>query len=154
MKILLAIDDSEFSRAAVEAAILQIRPDQAQVLVLHVLDWNDFMPSPFPSGGQEPMYSPPQLESIIENATKKAHELAANAAEHLRLAGFEASASVRQGDPKTIILDCATEWRPDLIIVGSHGRWGLARFVMGSVSEAVARYAHCSVEIARLPSKA
>lgn len=50
-----------------------------------------------------------------------------------------------------VILDCATEWRADLIVVGSHGRKGVTRFVLGSVSEAVARHAHCSVEIARLP---
>ena len=66
--------------------------------------------------------------------------------------GFDASASVREGDPKTVILDCATEWGADLIVVGSHGRKGVARFVLGSVSEVVARYARCSVEIVRLPS--
>jgi nucleotide-binding universal stress UspA family protein len=37
--------------------------------------------------------------------------------------------------------------------LGSHGRKGVARFVLGSVSEAVARYARCSVEIVRLPTK-
>ena len=51
-----------------------------------------------------------------------------------------------------LILDCAAEWGADLIIVGSHGRKGIARFVLGSVSEAVARYARCSVEIVRLPT--
>jgi nucleotide-binding universal stress UspA family protein len=72
--------------------------------------------------------------------------------ERLRSAGFDASTSVREGDPKMVILDCATEWRTDLIVVGSHGRKGLTRFVLGSVSEAVARHAHCSVEIVRIPS--
>lgn len=49
-----------------------------------------------------------------------------------------------------VILDCATEWKANLIVVGSHGRKGVTRFVLGSVSEAIARYADCSVEIARL----
>ena len=151
MKILLAIDDSKFAEAAIRAAISQIRQDHTQVLVLHVVDWSSFMPSPFPRIGDEPMYSARQLESIIETETKRAHELVKNAGERLRLAGFEVSTSVREGDVKTIILDCATEWGADLIIVGSHGRKGIARFVLGSVSEAVARYAHCSVVIARLP---
>ena len=49
-----------------------------------------------------------------------------------------------------VILDCAAEWGADLIIVGSHGRKGIARFVLGSVSEAVARsLCPLSVVIAR-----
>ena len=153
MKILLATDDSKFAEAAIQAAISQVRQDHTQVLVLHVVDWSNFMPSPFPLVGEEPMYSARQLESIIEDETTKAHELVTSVAERLRSAGCETSTSVREGDPKAVILDCATEWGADLIIVGSHGRKGVARFVLGSVSEAVARYARCSVEIVRLPTK-
>ena len=98
------------------------------------------------------MYSARQLESILGTETTKAHELVTSAAERLRSAGFDASTSVREGDPKGVILDCATDWGADLIIVGSHGRKGVARFVLGSVSEAVARYAHCSVEIVCPPT--
>jgi nucleotide-binding universal stress UspA family protein len=152
MKLLLAIDDSKFAEPAIHAVISQVRQDDTQVLVLHVVDWSNFMPTPFPVVGEEPMFSARRLESIIESETKRAHELVKTAAERLRSAGFEASTSVREGDPKMVILDCATEWTPDLIVVGSHGRKGVTRFVLGSVSEAVARYAHCSVEIARLPT--
>lgn len=49
-----------------------------------------------------------QLESIIKNENTKAHKLITSAAERLCLAGFEASTSVREGDPKSVILDCAT----------------------------------------------
>jgi nucleotide-binding universal stress UspA family protein len=151
MRLLLAIDDSKFAEAAIHAVLSQVRQD-TQVLVLHAVDWSNFMPTPFPAVGEEPMFSPRRLESIIESETKRAHDLVKTAAERLRAAGFEASTSVREGDPKMVILDCATDWRADLIVVGSHGRKGVTRFVLGSVSEAVARYAHCSVEIARLPT--
>ncbi len=98
------------------------------------------------------MVSVRQLESTIESETQRAQDLVKNAAERLRSAGFDASTSVREGDPKMVILDCATEWRADLIVVGSHGRKGVTRFLLGSVSEAVARHAYCSVEIVRLPT--
>jgi nucleotide-binding universal stress UspA family protein len=151
MKILLAIDDSKFGEAATHAVLSQVRQDHTQVLVLHALDWTNFMPTPFPVVGVQPIFSEGQLESIIESETQTAQDLVKTAAERLRSAGFDATTSVREGDPKMVILDCATEWCADLIVVGSHGRKGVTRFVLGSVSEAVARYAHCSVEIARLP---
>ena len=47
------------------------------------------------------------------------------------------------------IIDSAAEWRADLIVVGSHGRSGIPRFLLGSVAEFVARHAKCSVEIVR-----
>jgi nucleotide-binding universal stress UspA family protein len=50
-----------------------------------------------------------------------------------------------------VILDTAAKWHADLIVIGSHGRKGLDRFLLGSVSEAVARHAPCSVQIVRVP---
>jgi nucleotide-binding universal stress UspA family protein len=48
-----------------------------------------------------------------------------------------------------VILDCATKWKADLIVVGSHGKNGIQRLLLGSVSEYVATHAKCSVEIVR-----
>ena len=72
MKILLAIDDSKFPEVAIQAAISQVRQDHTQVFVLHVVDWSSFMLSPFPTIGEEPIYSARRFESIIETATRKA----------------------------------------------------------------------------------
>jgi nucleotide-binding universal stress UspA family protein len=46
-------------------------------------------------------------------------------------------------------VDLAKEWKADLIVLGSHGRRGMDRILMGSVSENVAIHAHCSVEVVR-----
>ncbi len=74
------------------------------------------------------------------------------AAERLRDSGLNATPILKEGDPKSRIIDLATEWHADLIVLGSHGRKGLNRFLLGSVSQAVARQAPCSVQIVRIPS--
>jgi nucleotide-binding universal stress UspA family protein len=56
---------------------------------------------------------------------------------------------VREGDARSAILDEADSWGADLIVVGSHGRTGLKRLVLGSVAAAVVAHAHCSVEVVR-----
>ena len=62
---------------------------------------------------------------------------------------FYVSTELVEGHPKSKIIDIADNWRADMIVLGSHGRTGLSRFLMGSVSQAVVRHAHCSVEIIR-----
>jgi nucleotide-binding universal stress UspA family protein len=57
--------------------------------------------------------------------------------------------AIELGEPRAVILDAAKTWGSDLIVLGSHGRRGMDRFLMGSVSEAVAIHAHCSVEVVR-----
>jgi hypothetical protein len=52
-------------------------------------------------------------------------------------------------EPRAVILDEASKWNANLIVLGSHGRHGMDRLLMGSVSEAVAFHAHCSVEVVR-----
>ena len=55
------------------------------------------------------------------------------------------------GTPKWRIIDEAKNWNADLVVLGSQGRRGLTRVLLGSVSEAVAMNAPCSVEVIRLP---
>jgi nucleotide-binding universal stress UspA family protein len=88
--------------------------------------------------------------SHVEAGQHAAEALVGKAAERLRAAGFRATTVIRDGDPRHGILDYAGEWQPDWIVMGSHGRRGVDRFFMGSVSEAVARHARCSVQIVRV----
>jgi nucleotide-binding universal stress UspA family protein len=81
---------------------------------------------------------------------KKRTDLAAS---RLHSAGFKAEPRVVESDVRNGILDTAAEWKPDLIVLGSHGRRGIAKFLLGSVAEAVARHARCSVLIVRAPDK-
>ena len=56
-----------------------------------------------------------------------------------------------EGDPATEIVRCATEARADVIVIGTHGRTGVDRLMMGSVAERVMREAPCSVLVVKLP---
>jgi nucleotide-binding universal stress UspA family protein len=67
----------------------------------------------------------------------------------LASAGLKATLAVLTGNPKEVILDEAKKWNADLIVVGSHGKRGFKRLLLGSVSESIAMNAHCSVVVAR-----
>ena len=64
-------------------------------------------------------------------------------------AGIKSDVAVLEGSPKKRIVEEAKEWDANLVVVGSHGRRGLTRYLLGSVSEAVAMHAPCSVEVIR-----
>jgi nucleotide-binding universal stress UspA family protein len=146
VKILLAIDDSKFSEAAVEAVIRQATPQETEVRVLHVIE-----PIPIYPDGQAWGYGP-EASQVLDDQRKEAEELVARAGQTLREKNFKVMTAIEEGNPKVVIIDSAAEWHADLIVVGSHGRKGLDRFFIGSVSEAVARHAICSVQIVRLQS--
>jgi nucleotide-binding universal stress UspA family protein len=154
MKILLAVDDSRFVARLIDTGLRQIRQQGVQVQVLHVVNWSNFMPNPFPAGEIDPMLSGDQIQSLLTSERMRADTLLNQAADRLRSLGFEVATAVREGDPKREILDCAKEWGADLILVGSHGHNGVSRFLLGSVSDAVARHADCSVEIVRIRDEA
>jgi nucleotide-binding universal stress UspA family protein len=54
---------------------------------------------------------------------------------------------------KSVVLDLIDEMKPDLAVLGSRGRGGLQRLLLGSTAGTVARYAHCSVLVAGVPSE-
>ena len=142
MKVLMAIDDSQFSEQVLQALIMQFRPEQTEVRVLHVLQ-----PIAPPPPQMSPGYAPE-----LDDQKKPAHALVERMAEKLRNSGFKASGEVAIGDTREQIIEDASDWHADLIMVGSHGHRGLRRFLLGSVAESVARHADCSVEIVRRSS--
>ena len=146
MKILLAVDGSEFSRAATQALVSQMRWEGAEVLVLRLIEPRAFFTPP----QMAPAYAP-EKEGIIKEDFLSAQESVDQASQALRAAGFTVNTRVVEAEARNGILDIAAEWRADLVVLGSHGRKGLRRFLLGSVAEFVARHAHCSVWIVRLP---
>jgi nucleotide-binding universal stress UspA family protein len=117
------------------------------VRVLHVDEWPKGLPISMQfAGGATAAHD---LCELHENLRRKNGELVAGVARRLEGTGFRARTEVRNGDASHEILDAAAEWQPDLIVMGSHGRSGLNRLVLGSVSDHVMRHADCSVEVIR-----
>jgi nucleotide-binding universal stress UspA family protein len=96
--------------------------------------------------------SPEMMPWYVEaaDASRKQHdELAREMAASLETAGLAAEADRRDGDAATEILAAANASKADLIVMGTHGRTGLKRLVLGSVARNVLQHAACSVLIVR-----
>ena len=133
MQILLAVDASAASRSALDEVATRPWPTGSRVEVLTVVD----------------KLEPWALGELAEQVHAHAQQLVEGAAERLRLRGLAVDGRVAEGDPKTKILDHATTLGADLIVLGAHGTSAIERFLLGSVSKIVLRYAPCSVAIVR-----
>jgi nucleotide-binding universal stress UspA family protein len=146
MKILLAIDDSPYSTEAVGVVGARPWPTGTTVRVLSVVErvtppaaelWYD-------AGGS--------LDRVQQEITGRAEQLTRRVAESLRAVGLMTEPVVREGDPRSVIVDEAKDWLADLIVVGSHGYTGVTRWLLGSVAQSVVSHAPCSVEVVRSKS--
>jgi nucleotide-binding universal stress UspA family protein len=143
--ILLAMDDSTYSSAALERILRQFNARESRVKVVHVV------PAPMPIGVPQMAhgYAPEVSAQIGAGAALVEH-----ARIKLQAAGFRVETSVLEGDVAEQIVHAGTQFGADVIIVGSHGRTGIRKFLLGSVAQAVSRNASCTVEIVRLPKAA
>lgn len=148
MKLLLAIDSSEYSDAAVNAIASRPWPPGTRARVLSAVD--TFVPAT-PALWYDAAGS---FESVRDDISNLKHALVTRAAESLRASGLEVETAVRAGDPRSVIVDEAKDWDADLIVVGSRGFTGLKRFFLGSVAQSVVSHAPCSVEVVRVKEEA
>ena len=144
MKILLAIDGSTDSDAAVDEVARLPWPPDSEVKVLTVIEMA-ILPTSDPPW---PVYFDEVEQAFRERAeaTIQAAVLKLGMGECKTL---KAAGEVVIGTAKGVILDEAEKWGADLIVLGSRGLGALDRFLLGSVSHAVTQHAKCSVEVVR-----
>ena len=146
MRILLAIDGSAPSQDAIGEVAHRLWPSPSTLRILSVIQ-------PYTPPATEVVVASATLNEIRQHQAQDAEQLTRQASERFAASELSVETEVREGDPRTAIVDAADEWQADLIVVGSHGRTGLTRLLMGSVAHAVVAHAHCSVEVVRRRTK-
>jgi nucleotide-binding universal stress UspA family protein len=147
VKILLPIDDTPCSTAAIDAVLAQVRPEDTEIRLLHVVEWPKHLPMHLAMGAGPT--AGPDLLAARDTAFRSGESVIARAATRLEARGFRTATSIVPGVARDTILAAAAEWHPDLIVIGSHGWKGLDRLLLGSVSNAIVRQASCSVQVVR-----
>ena len=151
MKILLATDGSDYSKAAVNSVAERLWPGGSEVKIISATDIPTVPVT-------EAWVLPDSYYTALDGAAKARAEAAVKeAAERIKAGNtprLEIITEVKNGHAKEVILDGAEKWGADLIVLGSHGYSGWQRFLLGSVSHAVATHAYCSVEIVRKKPRA
>jgi len=135
LKILLGIDGSIFSIAAAQSVAARPWPIGTIVKLLSVI---------------EPVVRLTEhLLPLSRSDAQLMQEVLKQVEAILSEAGLSTTRNIVRGKPKEKIINEAKTWSADLVVVGSHGRRGVKRWLLGSVSEAVATHAPCSVEVIR-----
>ena len=148
-KILVPVDFSDGSRAALELAASFAKRFDASMELLHVWAPPTMVPMPLvvvTSGAEQPM-------TLEELARTTAGTQMKDLVEPLRKQGIETHARVAIGTPAREIVDLATLGHFDLIVMGTHGRGLIAHALLGSVAEKVVRHAQCPVLTVRAPKQ-
>lgn len=133
--IVMATDGSRFSQAAADRAISFAKSYGGKLKVLSVVD----VPAEF--YGEAPQ--------AVEDLVRKAKQFVARVREQAEASGVEAETFVGEAEAHQAVNNLAQEQKADMIVIGSHGRTGLRRMLMGSVAEKVIGFAACPVLVVK-----
>ena len=146
MKILLAVDGSAYSDAAIETVAQRPWPNGTEIKVITAVE----MPTVI---GMEPWATSAdyfeQLEMAIRGAAKEVIDRALGKLNANPNKSLKISSEIIQGPPRQVIVEEADHWNADMIIMGSRGLGAWNRLLLGSVSSGVIHHAKCSVEVVR-----
>ncbi len=133
--IIFATDGSKYSEAATNKAIDFAKSYGSEIKVISVVDvTEEFMA---------------RAPGAVEDLVKKAKEIVEDVKKKASSEGINAEGIVREGDAYKIIVNIAKKQKANAIIMGSHGRTGLKRLLMGSVTERVIGHAPCPVLVVK-----
>jgi nucleotide-binding universal stress UspA family protein len=134
MKLLVAMDDSDYARNALQHAIRIAKNENAELVVMTVIPHMGVIDE-LPAG-------------LLANLKKAGETLLASAAGQAEAKGIKTTRILEEGaSPADNIITCAEEYQVDLIVMGHRGKAKLAKFLLGSVAFRVISHAPCSVMV-------
>jgi nucleotide-binding universal stress UspA family protein len=145
MKILLPVDGTSCSARAIDTILSNFDPATTEVHVVHAIERTVSVPL-YLAFAEGPTAGEDALESY-EAERQREEAKASQEVERLRAAGFKVTVDVHVGSTIGVILESAAQWQPDRIVMGSHGRTGLPRLLLGSIASDVRRAAPCTVDV-------
>ncbi|MCL1978899.1 MAG: universal stress protein [Methanomassiliicoccaceae archaeon] len=141
-KILVPTDGSEFTKYAVEKAIELAKLSEGKVTALFVLDKSVYASSPMDTA----------VINVYDTLEKEGKHATNYVVEKAGEAGVEIEEKHIEGVPARIILQEAEEGGYDIIVMGTLGRTGISKLLMGSVAEKIVQNAKCPVMVAKSPA--
>lgn len=136
MKVFVATDGSDYSRAAVEMLMRLPLPRTVEAIVFNAT----------------PEFTPTNVEhnALMKQLCAEAERLVAKEAEQLANHGWSTRSLVREGHAAEQIVEAAVEFQSDLVVVGVRGLMGMTQFLLGCVAQKAVRYTPCSVLVGRV----
>lgn len=148
MKILLAVDGSPCSNAAIEEVLRRPWPSESEIKIITAVEAPIML-------GTEPWAVPQeyfeQIEKSVRESAQSITDRALSKLKSIEDKTLKISSEIIQGPPSQVIVEEAEHWGADLIVMGSRGLGAWSRMLLGSVSSGVLHHAKCSVEIVRRP---
>jgi len=144
VRLIVGFDGSKGAEAAVEAVAARKWPACGEARIVNAT-WATPQRTSHQTAGSIITWfaeEKARIKKMIDEAVGK-----------LRAAGLRTDAVVKEEDPKRLLIAEAESWGADCIFVGARGMGRIERFLLGSVSSAVAARAHCSVEVAHDPKE-
>lgn len=143
MKIVLGFDDSPHALAALRWITRQSWPEKPRVTVVSAVRT--------PITAYAEVYAPavPYPTELVTEVTRHHQELCMKAEAELRKAGFPTAVKVLPGDPREVLVDTVRAENAELLVVGSHGRTGIPKLLLGSVASHVVAHAPCDVLVVK-----
>jgi len=140
-KILIPTDGSEYTKAAVRKGLEMAKATGGEVTALYVVDQTSFINFPMDS-------TIVSVYTLLEKEGEEAMEFVKKEAEAL---GVKVTTRIEEGSPSRKIVDLSADH--DLVVMGTLGRTGFSKLLLGSVAERVVRFAKCPVLVVRSPGE-
>lgn len=144
MKVIMGVDSSTFSEAAIRYVCEATWPKGTSFLVISAA-------APvFIAPGEA--LAPQAIASYVAQEEQFYKQVAEQGAARLREAGLVARGILKRGDPRIVLEETARSEQADLLVVGSHGRSGIKKLFLGSVATHVVTHAPCPVLVVKTPA--